>query len=396
MQYSGVATPFKGTRVYARAAMGMPGSTEWLDELTSRVLGELIQEGVAEKIADDLYVGGKGPAQLLHNWRRVLELFRKNNLRLKASKTVVALKHATVLGWVWNNGSISVSPHRVNALMNCDPPSTVTGLRSWIGAYKHLKCCVSQYSALLSPLERLQGGKDSRHRLDWRLENLQYFRAAQNGLRNLKPVTIPRPTDHTIVTADGSIKNQGIGSVMYILRNGQILLGGCLNLSDCQVRWLPCELEALAIASSVDHWQLYIRESTNVVQILTDSKPCVQAAKKLARGEFSASARISTFLTTLSRYFNRINLQHISGTSTKLLPADYLSRHPSECPDHDCQVCVFAQECADSVVQSVSVSDVLNQKCGMPFSNKAAWLESQNECIDLRRVRAHLAQGNQP
>ena len=39
-KYLGVVTPFKGLRVYTRAAMGMPGSTEHLDELMSRVLGD--------------------------------------------------------------------------------------------------------------------------------------------------------------------------------------------------------------------------------------------------------------------------------------------------------------------------------------------------------------------
>ena len=36
--YLGTLTPFKGVRVYARAAMGMPGSSEYLDELMSVLL----------------------------------------------------------------------------------------------------------------------------------------------------------------------------------------------------------------------------------------------------------------------------------------------------------------------------------------------------------------------
>ena len=37
MKYVGVMTPFKGMRVYQRAAMGMPGSTEQLDEMKEKV-----------------------------------------------------------------------------------------------------------------------------------------------------------------------------------------------------------------------------------------------------------------------------------------------------------------------------------------------------------------------
>ena len=67
MKYCGVATPFKGVRVYVRSAMGMPGSETALEELMCRVLGHLQQDGVIAKIADDLYCGGNTPLELLQN-----------------------------------------------------------------------------------------------------------------------------------------------------------------------------------------------------------------------------------------------------------------------------------------------------------------------------------------
>ena len=89
MKYIGVLTPFKGLCVYTRAAMGMPGSTEHLDELMSRVLGNLMQEGVCIKLADDLYTGGDTVEELLHNWERILQCFEANDLRLPATKTEI-------------------------------------------------------------------------------------------------------------------------------------------------------------------------------------------------------------------------------------------------------------------------------------------------------------------
>ena len=43
MKYCGIQTPYKGIRIYTRAAMGLSGSSEHLDELMSRVLGDMIQ-----------------------------------------------------------------------------------------------------------------------------------------------------------------------------------------------------------------------------------------------------------------------------------------------------------------------------------------------------------------
>ena len=139
IKYLGILTPYKGLRVYTRAAMGMPGSTEHLDELMSRVLGDLMEQGIVKKIADDLYTGGNTIAELLHNWEQILHAFEWNNLRISASKTVICPITTTILGWIWSAGQIRPSTHKVTPLATSQPPSTIKGLRSWIGAFKHLK-----------------------------------------------------------------------------------------------------------------------------------------------------------------------------------------------------------------------------------------------------------------
>ena len=54
MKYWGVATPFRGVRVYSQCAMGMPGSETALEELMCRVLSHLLEEGVVTNITHDL------------------------------------------------------------------------------------------------------------------------------------------------------------------------------------------------------------------------------------------------------------------------------------------------------------------------------------------------------
>ena len=135
MKFCGVATPFKGIRVYTRCAMGMPGSETSLEELMCRVLGDLIQHGNVAKIADDLYCGGSTPQEVLHTWSCVLAALSKNNLRLSATKTIICPKTANILGWVWSQGTLRASTHRIAALSSVDTPQTVQGLRSFIGSH---------------------------------------------------------------------------------------------------------------------------------------------------------------------------------------------------------------------------------------------------------------------
>ena len=394
MKYCGVATPFKGIRVYTRSAMGMPGSETCLEELMSRVLGDLIQEGCVAKIADDLYVGGSNPTDVLHNWRRVLSLLQRNNLRLSAPKTLICPRKATVLGWVWSNGTLQASPHKLAALSSVDPPTTVQGLRSFVGAYKVLSRVLPKFAELLDPLDQATAGKESRERLVWSDELLLSFKSAQHALENHKTITIPQPRDALWIVTDGSVKNRGVAATLYTHRNGNLLLAGFFSakLRKHQVTWLPCEIEALAIASSIKHFAPYIIQSSHTTEVLTDSRPCVQAYDKLRRGEFSASSRVTTFLSTVSRY--SVHVRHIAGVEN--LPSDFASRHPRECLDSSCQICRFIAELEDSVVRSISVSEVLEGSVRMPFTSRAAWQATQLECPHLRRTHSHLSQGTRP
>eukprot|EP00918_Siedleckia_nematoides_P075562 GHVU01165391.1.p1 GENE.GHVU01165391.1~~GHVU01165391.1.p1 ORF type:complete len:313 (-),score=12.08 GHVU01165391.1:678-1556(-) len=152
MKYCGVVTPFRGVRVYTRSAMGMPGSETALEELMSRILGDLIQAGTVSKLADDLYCGGNSTNELLCNWKKVLQAFQKCNIRLSASKTIVCPRTTTILGWIWSQGSLQASPHCIATLSTCSQPETVKGLRSFIGAYKFLARVLPKCAHILAPL----------------------------------------------------------------------------------------------------------------------------------------------------------------------------------------------------------------------------------------------------
>ena len=287
MKYCGVATPFRGVRAYTRCAMGMPGSETALEELMCRVLGDCLQDGIAAKLADDLYCGADTPETLLENWRRILQALHKCNLHLSPSKTVICPKSTTILGWVWSAGQLSASPHRIATLSSCPPPDTVRGLRSFIGAYKVLGRVLPKCSHIIAPLENAIAGQQSGERIQWTDTLHEHFHLAQTSLTTRKSITLPRPSDHLWIVTDGSVTKHGIGATLYITRNEKLHLAGFFSakLRKHQVAWLPCEIEALGIAAAVKHFSPFIIQSTQQACLLTDSKPCVQAFEKLCRGE---------------------------------------------------------------------------------------------------------------
>ena len=131
----------------------------------------------------------------------------------------------------------------------------------------------------------------------------------------------------------------------------------CTIAQTCYVvTWLPCEVEALSIGAAIKHFAPFIIQLSHATEILTDYRPCVQAYEKLMRGEISSSSRVTTFLSTASRY--RVYIRHIDGVAN--LPSYFRSRNPRECHSSYCQVCKFVQP--DRIVglsSSVQISDVL-------------------------------------
>ena len=394
MKYCGIVSPFKGVRCYTRCAMGMPGSETALEELMCRVLGDFVEAGGVAKIADDLYCGGESPEEVLAIWEAVLQRLRDANLKLSAKKTVVAPASTTILGWIWKNGCLTADPHKLATLSTCNRPSTVKGLRSFIGAYKILSRVLRHCASFLQPLDRATHGKKSADKVDWTTVTMDAFARAQAHLAENKDIVLPREDDQLWLITDGASSTSGMGATLYVLRENRLLLAGFFSqqLSPSHLKWFPCEIEGITIAAAVKFFDGFIVQSRHRTQVLTDSKPCVDAYNKLLRGQFSSNVRLSTFLSAACRH--HIVIRHIAGAVN--LPSDFASRNPVICTDDKCQVCIFSTSLDESVVRAVSVRDILDGRGSLPFTSRKAWLVTQSECKDLRRTKAHLIQGTRP
>ena len=328
-KYCGFVSPFKGLRVYQRTAMGMPGSEVALEELLSLVLGDCIRDEIVARLADDLCIGGQTIPELMQNYRRVLSLLAKANLKLSPKKTIIAPRQTMILGWIWTEGTLKASPHRVVCLQSCEVPNTVKSLRSFIGAYRALSRVVPRCSDLLAPLHAVVAGKESAERIVWSEPLEQAFRSAQEALSDTRVITLPVPSDQLWIVTDGAQKKPGVGATLFFTRKGELYVAGFFSakLNKNQVTWLPCETEAVGIASAVRFFSPFIVQSEHKTRLLTDSKPCVEAYQKLSRGEFSSSPRVTTMLSTAARF--QVIIGHLAGDQNVI--ADFQSRNAPQC-----------------------------------------------------------------
>lgn len=223
---------------------------------------------------------------MLAVWRWVLTALHHCGLNLSATKTTVALVLTSILGWVWRQGTIPASPHRVSALAACYLPKTVMGLRSFIGAFKVLACVIKGCSVVLAPLDDAVAGRMSKEMVAWSDERYSAFTVAQKTLSSATAISLPRPADQLWIVTDGGVRVPGLGATLYFTCKDTLKVAWFFSakLRRIQSTWLPCEIEALSIAAAVKHFAPYITQSTQKTCVLTDSKPCVQAFDNLCRG----------------------------------------------------------------------------------------------------------------
>lgn len=199
------------------------------------------------------------------------------------SKIVKCLCKSTILGWILKDGQISVSPNKVAVLSTCATPSSVRNLRSFIGAYKMLARDLPGCAEYLASLESFLSGKESREKLVWTDDLISEFCSAQQALNKHRSMTLPRAEYQLRIVTDGSVTKHGIGATLYVNRDSNILLAVFFSakLKEHQIKWLPCEIEALGIVTAIKHFAPFFIQSKHKTHLLTESTLCVQATQTL-------------------------------------------------------------------------------------------------------------------
>ena len=87
--------------------------------------------------------------------------------KLTPSKTIICPRSITILGWIWTQGRISASPHRLATLASCCSPDKVRGLRSFIGAFKILGRVLPHCRHMVVPLDSAIAGQQSQDTIHW-------------------------------------------------------------------------------------------------------------------------------------------------------------------------------------------------------------------------------------
>ena len=213
-----------GTLCFCRATMGLLSMDTFQDELTDRVLGDLV---LSNKVVQNC---GQYLFWCIYNGRIYIPL-RYNigemcycRFEVKPNKVKLVITSADILGLHWHNGKLSPSRHKIDPLSTVPPPSTVKGLRSWLGGIRFHEICLpgSQLATLTKPLdEQIPSSRSGKEEIVWSPALLSSFKRVQEILKQPHAVTILRKEHQVYLATDACSSLPAGGSKMFIKRPGE-------------------------------------------------------------------------------------------------------------------------------------------------------------------------------
>ena len=132
-----------GVLAYARGPNGLLGMDAVTDELTDKLLGDLVLDGKVVKLADNVYFGAETIQELHQIFHEIIKRCNLANLRIKPAKIHLNIANADILGLHWDRGTLTPSTHKLDPLAHCEKPKTVKGLRSFLGGVRFNEICLN-------------------------------------------------------------------------------------------------------------------------------------------------------------------------------------------------------------------------------------------------------------
>ena len=145
--------PF-GTFAFRRMPFGLCNAPTTFQRCMMSIFSDLAEE-VMEIFMDDFTVYGSNFENCLHNLGTVLHRCQDKNLALNWEKCHFMVIEGIVLGHMVSAAGLEVDQAKVSIIKNLMPPTTVKGIRSFLGHYGFYRRFIRDFSKIARPLCRL-------------------------------------------------------------------------------------------------------------------------------------------------------------------------------------------------------------------------------------------------
>ena len=300
-----------GTFAFRRMPFGLCNAPATFQRCMMSIFSDLVEE-VMEIFMDDFTVYGSSFDQCLQNLETVLQRCQDKQLALNWEKFHFMVTEGIVLGHKISATGLEVDQSKVSIIKTLAPPTTVKGVRSFLGHAGFYRRFIKDFSKIARPLCRLLE-KDSRFNFDDSCRVA--FEEIKSKLVQAPVMAAPDwdqgfeimcdASDFTMGAALGQ-RNEKIFRIIYYARR---------TFNEAQENYSTTEKEMLAIVFACEKFRQYILGSHVVVH--TD-----HAAIKYLMSKKEAKPRLIRWVLLLQEF--DLEIKDKKGCDNVI--ADHLSR----------------------------------------------------------------------
>ena len=255
----------KGLRRYARLNFGTNSASEIFQKSISEQIHNIPG---ALNISDDVIVFGITQADHDRALKAVFKKFSEVGLTINKHKCEFNKSSLTFFGFVFSAKGVSPDPKKVQAIHNASPPTSTSGVRSFLGMATYCAKFIPNFSDISQPLRELTR-KDTP--FQWMEEHNQSFSKIKNLLTSDTVMAYIDQNKETELVSDAS--PWGLSAILSQKSPGQedkkIVAYASKSLSDVERRYSQTEKEALAIV-----WAIELTCMVHISRCIRTASPC--------------------------------------------------------------------------------------------------------------------------
>ena len=104
---------------------------------------------------DDVVVFSNSPEEHEQHLKEVFDRLRQYKLSLKKSKCKFGMSEVKLLGYIVSKDGLRANPEKVEAIKKMSPPTSLTEVRSFLGAVGYYRQCINNFAHISAPLVEL-------------------------------------------------------------------------------------------------------------------------------------------------------------------------------------------------------------------------------------------------
>lgn len=327
VEKTALATPF-GNFEFVRMSFGLCGAAQSFQRFIDSVLRDLTvktPEGIRKvtffAYVDDILIASESEEAHLEDLEAFFSRLQSYGLHINLKKCKFLTNELEFLGHKINSEGTSPLASKVQTIRDFERPTTIQGLRRYLGLINFYHSYIQNAAQLLAPLTSMLSGarsKNSNVKLHWTPEAEESFHEAKDALSDATILHHPVPGAETSIAVDAS--DFAVGGVLQQRIDGtwKPISFFSKKLNKTQQHYSTFSKELFAAFASLQHFRYFVEGSS--FYILTDHQPLIRAILRKNPRDLPREERWLEFISIFTT-----DIRHIKGSHNVV--ADALSRH---------------------------------------------------------------------